>query len=100
VVDPSGTKCQGGTGASVAQVPEPRPKVSSRYRSHGVKHEPGPHTYAYDLLGVSVAPTGLTIVAGSRNMPSGLGFQSGCRDLNPGPLDPQSSALTKLRHSP
>jgi hypothetical protein len=25
---------------------------------------------------------------------------SGCRDLNPGPLDPQSSALTKLRHSP
>ena len=26
--------------------------------------------------------------------------QSGCRDLNPGPLDPQSSALTKLRHSP
>ena len=27
-------------------------------------------------------------------------MQSGCRDLNPGPLDPQSSALTKLRHSP
>ena len=27
-------------------------------------------------------------------------FASGCRDLNPGPLDPQSSALTKLRHSP
>ena len=27
-------------------------------------------------------------------------FWSGCRDLNPGPLDPQSSALTKLRHSP
>ena len=27
-------------------------------------------------------------------------FLSGCRDLNPGPLDPQSSALTKLRHSP
>ena len=26
--------------------------------------------------------------------------RSGCRDLNPGPLDPQSSALTKLRHSP
>ena len=26
--------------------------------------------------------------------------ESGCRDLNPGPLDPQSSALTKLRHSP
>ena len=25
---------------------------------------------------------------------------SGCRDLNPGPLDPQSSVLTKLRHSP
>ncbi len=25
---------------------------------------------------------------------------SGCRDSNPGPLDPQSSALTKLRHSP
>ena len=27
-------------------------------------------------------------------------LQSGCRDSNPGPLDPQSSALTKLRHSP
>jgi hypothetical protein len=27
-------------------------------------------------------------------------IESGCRDLNPGPLDPQSSALTKLRHSP
>ena len=25
---------------------------------------------------------------------------SGCRDLNPGPLVPQTSALTKLRHSP
>ena len=25
---------------------------------------------------------------------------SGCRDLNPGPPDPQSGALTKLRHSP
>jgi hypothetical protein len=29
-----------------------------------------------------------------------MDFVSGCRDLNPGPLDPQSSALTKLRHSP
>ena len=26
MVDPSGTKCRAGTGASVAQVPEPRPK--------------------------------------------------------------------------
>jgi hypothetical protein len=26
VVDPLGTKCRAGTGASVAQVPEPRPK--------------------------------------------------------------------------
>ena len=25
---------------------------------------------------------------------------SGCRDLNPGPLVPQTNALTKLRHSP
>jgi hypothetical protein len=32
--------------------------------------------------------------------PRPASFQSGCRDLNPGPLDPQSSALTKLRHSP
>jgi hypothetical protein len=30
----------------------------------------------------------------------GSPWWSGCRDLNPGPLDPQSSALTKLRHSP
>jgi hypothetical protein len=30
----SGTKCQAGTGISVAQVPEPRPKVSSRCRIH------------------------------------------------------------------
>jgi hypothetical protein len=28
------------------------------------------------------------------------GFESGWRDLNPRPLDPQSSALTKLRYSP
>ena len=27
-------------------------------------------------------------------------YWSGCRDLNPGPLVPQTSALTKLRHSP
>jgi hypothetical protein len=27
-------------------------------------------------------------------------FLSGCRDLNPGPLVPQTNALTKLRHSP
>ena len=40
----AGTKCQAGTGASVAQVPEPRLKVSRRYRSHAVKHEPGFHT--------------------------------------------------------
>ncbi len=33
--------------------------------------------------------------------PNGVNrMSSGCRDLNPGPLDPQSSALTKLRHSP
>ncbi len=35
-----------------------------------------------------------------RRVASDLHFWSGCRDLNPGPLDPQSSALTKLRHSP
>jgi hypothetical protein len=40
----AGTKCQAGTGASVAQVPEPRLEVSGRYRSHAVKHEPEFHT--------------------------------------------------------
>ena len=44
MVDLSGTKCQAGTGASVAQVPEPRRKVSSRCRIHAVKHEPEFHT--------------------------------------------------------
>jgi hypothetical protein len=43
VVDLSGTKCQAGTGVSVAQVPEPRRKVSSRCRIHAVKHEPEFH---------------------------------------------------------
>ena len=28
------------------------------------------------------------------------GFQSGCPDLNRGPLVPQTSALTRLRHTP
>jgi hypothetical protein len=28
------------------------------------------------------------------------GIWSGCRDLNPGPLAPQASALARLRHSP
>ena len=46
--DPSGTKCQAGTGASVAQVPEPRLEVSGRYRSHAVKHEPEFHTKEAD----------------------------------------------------
>jgi hypothetical protein len=27
-------------------------------------------------------------------------YESGCRDLNPGPSVPQTDALTKLRHSP
>jgi hypothetical protein len=31
---------------------------------------------------------------------SGLSVQSGCRDLNSGPLVPQTSALTRLRHTP
>ena len=43
MVDLSGTKCQAGTGVSVAQVPEPRPRVSSRCRIHAVKHEPEFH---------------------------------------------------------
>ena len=43
MVDLSGTKCQAGTGVSVAQVPEPRRKVSSRSRIHAVKHEPEFH---------------------------------------------------------
>ncbi len=46
----AGTKCQAGTGASVAQVPEPRPKVSGRYRSHAVKHEPEFHTGAWSTF--------------------------------------------------
>ena len=29
-----------------------------------------------------------------------LKIWSGCRDLNPGPLAPQASALARLRHSP
>src|SRR6516165_11048067 len=37
-------KCQAGTGASVAQVPDPRREVSGSYRSHGVKDEPDSHT--------------------------------------------------------
>jgi hypothetical protein len=44
VADLSGTKCQAGTGISVAQVPEPRRRVSSRCRIHAVKHEPEFHT--------------------------------------------------------
>ena len=32
-----------GTGATVAQVPEPRRKMSHDYRSRNVKHLPGPH---------------------------------------------------------
>lgn len=40
LVDAQARRCKAGTGASVAQVPEPRRKVSSRYRSHGVKDEP------------------------------------------------------------
>ena len=47
----AGTKCQAGTGASVAQVPEPRPKVSGRYRSHAVKHEPELHTVLRETRG-------------------------------------------------
>jgi hypothetical protein len=39
----AGTKCQAGTGASAARVPEPRLKVSGGYRSHAVKHEPEFH---------------------------------------------------------
>ena len=44
MVDLPGTKCQAGTGVNVAQVPEPRRKVSSRCRIHAVKHEPELHT--------------------------------------------------------
>src|SRR6478735_4857343 len=35
-----------------------------------------------------------------RLWPSPAVLLSGCRDLNPGPLVPQTNALTKLRHSP
>ncbi len=40
------------------------------------------------------------VAASANSSPKSLLTASGCRDLNPGPLDPQSSALTKLRHSP
>ncbi len=46
-VEPGGkvlSKCHIGTGATVAQVPEPRPEVEHTYRSHSVKYLPGPHT--------------------------------------------------------
>ncbi len=36
-------KCHTGTGATVAQVPEPRPEVEHTYRSHSVKYLPGAH---------------------------------------------------------
>ena len=38
--------------------------------------------------------------AGQRLVPLTRTFPSGWPDLNRRPLDPQSSALTKLRHSP
>ncbi len=37
-------RCHPCTGATVAQLPGPRRRVSSSYRSHVVQHEPGPHT--------------------------------------------------------
>ncbi len=44
-------KCQAATGASVARLPEPVPKLSPTNRSHGVHHEPGPHReYRIGLL--------------------------------------------------
>ena len=36
-------KCNAATGATVAQLPEPVPKVSPTYRSQHVHHEPGQH---------------------------------------------------------
>ena len=62
MVDLPGTKCQAGTGVSVAQVPEPRRKVSSRCRIHAVKHEPEFHTNRpvktrYPLDGLAPAPS-------------------------------------------
>ena len=42
-------KCAEGIGVSVAQVQEPPPKVSGRYRSHAVKHEPEFHNPDLDV---------------------------------------------------
>jgi hypothetical protein len=40
-------ECHIGTGATVAQVPEPRPRVSSTYRSHCGKYGPDQHKSMY-----------------------------------------------------
>ena len=50
------------------------------------------------MLGVKWIPS--VVARHLRNSYAEYAWWSGCRDLNPGPLDPQSSALTKLRHSP
>ena len=43
MVDPSGTKCRAGTGASVAQVPEPGRSVRQRYRGQSGTDLPNSH---------------------------------------------------------
>ena len=44
---PQDEECRAGTGATVAQVPEPRPKLEHTNRSQHGKHLPGPHTVVW-----------------------------------------------------
>src|SRR5665213_3629861 len=59
-----------------------------------------PHTATPDSRGDSAGMGIPEVGAGVPRLRRPAPSWSGCRDLNPGPLDPQSSALTKLRHSP
>jgi hypothetical protein len=54
-----GRRCRAGTGASVAQVREPRRGVSCSYRSHSVKREPELHTCLPEIPGLCWANVGL-----------------------------------------
>ena len=84
MVDLSGTKCQAGTGVSVARVPEPRRRVSSRCRIHAVKHEPEFHNSG--LCGAVWISWGWPDAAAKR--PSGtasdLHFRVGLPGFEPG----------------
>ena len=72
-------------------------ELSPTYRSHGVHHEPGPHNHTQNSRAPTVPQTrhqGLLVSEKPLVTVSGWG------DSNSRPLVPQTSALTKLRHSP